>query len=173
MDRKRGTPSSEITLTNYLLLPFKSVDIKSKILFSFSLSSLPTSPLQCNVIIPKKKREQRTYQEWVCSMVLPYVGKELDRGSPSNGMDGRGGGGVVREVIRKPCKELCERVEQRCPYFHPSHKEQYAGEPAFLCIGKSFTSSSSLYALHTIHIIMRACILALVYVMNPSPSIKH
>ena len=91
---------------------------------------------------------QRTYQEWVCSMVLPYVGMEesevLEQESVQEEEDTSG---VVRtrgrrrrvkrrmEVIRKPCREMCERVEQRCPYFHPSHKEQYAGEPAFLCIG--------------------------------------
>lgn len=36
----------------------------------------------------------------------------------------------------KPCREFCERVEQRCPYFHPAGGDQYAGEPTFLCTGK-------------------------------------
>ncbi|GFW96128.1 uncharacterized protein TNCV_958411 [Trichonephila clavipes] len=28
----------------------------------------------------------------------------------------------------KPCRYICRLVEQRCPYFHPSVKDQYAGE---------------------------------------------
>ena len=36
----------------------------------------------------------------------------------------------------KPCSSICERVEQKCPYLHPASKEQYAGEPIFICIGK-------------------------------------
>nr|XP_050043477.1 uncharacterized protein LOC126540683 [Dermacentor andersoni] len=34
----------------------------------------------------------------------------------------------------KPCREFCHRVEEQCPYFHPTAKEQYAGEPVFICI---------------------------------------
>lgn len=58
---------------------------------------------------------QNTYRDWICATLLPV----FDEGS-----------------LRKPCGSFCKRVEQRCPYLHPSHKEQYAGEPAFICIGK-------------------------------------
>ncbi|KAH7966045.1 hypothetical protein HPB49_013451 [Dermacentor silvarum] len=34
----------------------------------------------------------------------------------------------------KPCREFCHRVEEQCPYFHPAAREQYAGEPVFICI---------------------------------------
>ena len=57
---------------------------------------------------------QETYKDWICSTALPFY------------VDG---------TVRKPCRSICERVEQRCPYFHPHHKDQYAGEPAFICIG--------------------------------------
>lgn len=33
----------------------------------------------------------------------------------------------------KPCISFCERVEQRCPYLHPITKEQYGGQPVFIC----------------------------------------
>lgn len=33
----------------------------------------------------------------------------------------------------KPCVSFCERVEQRCPYLHPITREQYGGQPVFIC----------------------------------------
>lgn len=41
----------------------------------------------------------------------------------------------------RPCRSICQTVEQRCPYFlpgdrAPAHPTQYAGEPTFLCLGK-------------------------------------
>lgn len=33
----------------------------------------------------------------------------------------------------KPCISFCERVEQRCPYLHPIMREQYGGQPVFIC----------------------------------------
>lgn len=41
----------------------------------------------------------------------------------------------------KPCRYVCRLVEQRCPYFHPSVKEQYAGERVFKCIGNNLYHS--------------------------------
>ncbi|KAM7302886.1 hypothetical protein ISCGN_018394 [Ixodes scapularis] len=37
-------------------------------------------------------------------------------------------------VPLRPCREFCHRVEEQCPYFHPTTREQYAGEPVFICI---------------------------------------
>ncbi|EEC02159.1 hypothetical protein IscW_ISCW016517 [Ixodes scapularis] len=39
-------------------------------------------------------------------------------------------------VPLRPCREFCHRVEEQCPYFHPTTREQYAGEPVFICIGE-------------------------------------
>ncbi|GIY85102.1 uncharacterized protein CDAR_508421 [Caerostris darwini] len=57
---------------------------------------------------------QEAYKQWVCAMYLPPLQVE--------------GEGV------KPCRYICRLVEQRCPYFHPSVKDQYAGERVFKCI---------------------------------------
>lgn len=38
-------------------------------------------------------------------------------------------------LLIKPCQSICEQVEQKCPHLHPYGKEQYAGEPVFLCVG--------------------------------------
>ncbi|GAB6019771.1 hypothetical protein CHUAL_001320 [Chamberlinius hualienensis] len=53
------------------------------------------------------------YKAWICSMLIPY--HEGDR-------------------YVKPCRDVCHTLEQRCPYFLPEAKLQYAGEPTFLCI---------------------------------------
>lgn len=70
-------------------------------------------------------------------------------------LDRRRGGGVVgrwvraaaagpgRPIVRlKPCLSVCQLVEQHCPYFlpadrAPAYPTQYAGEPTFLCLGKT------------------------------------
>lgn len=57
---------------------------------------------------------EEAYKQWVCSMYLPAV--------------------VLEGQEVKPCRYICRLVEQRCPYFHPSVKEQYAGERVFKCI---------------------------------------
>ncbi|XP_053209655.1 uncharacterized protein LOC128393494 [Panonychus citri] len=54
---------------------------------------------------------KKAYKEWVCSMVLPFY------------FDG---------IYIKPCRSFCEKVEQKCPHFHPA--TTYAGEPVFICI---------------------------------------
>lgn len=59
---------------------------------------------------------EEAYKQWVCAMFLPPVQVE----------------GEV--ACLKPCRYVCRLVEQRCPYFHPSVKEQYAGERVFKCI---------------------------------------
>lgn len=58
--------------------------------------------------------KQKAYKDWLCATSLPYY------------MNG--------ERI-KPCISFCERVEQRCPYLHPITKEQYGGQPVFICRG--------------------------------------
>lgn len=58
---------------------------------------------------------QKAYKDWLCAVNLPYY------------MNG--------ERI-KPCISFCERVEQRCPYLHPIVREQYGGQPVFICRGK-------------------------------------
>lgn len=55
---------------------------------------------------------KRAYKDWLCATHLPYY------------MNG--------ERI-KPCISFCERVEQRCPYLHPITREQYGGQPVFIC----------------------------------------
>lgn len=57
------------------------------------------------------------YRDWLCSVSIPY---HDDHGQ-----------------LVKPCQSICEQVEQKCPHLHPHGKDQYAGEPVFLCIGKS------------------------------------
>ncbi|XP_049947661.1 NALCN channel auxiliary factor 1 [Schistocerca serialis cubense] len=58
------------------------------------------------------------YRQWVCATLVPaFVG-----------------GRRVR-----PCRAVCQRVEQRCPFFLPGDRApnlptQYAGEPTFLCL---------------------------------------
>lgn len=59
--------------------------------------------------------EQDAYKDWLCSMLLPFH---------------------MLDTPIKPCSTICERVEQACPYLHPASKEQYAGEPIFICIGQ-------------------------------------
>ncbi|XP_015927707.1 uncharacterized protein [Parasteatoda tepidariorum] len=54
------------------------------------------------------------YKQWVCAMYLPEL--------------------LVEGEGLKPCRYICRLVEQKCPYFHPSVKDQYAGERVFKCI---------------------------------------
>lgn len=63
---------------------------------------------------------QDAYREWTCASLLPYF-------SSSAG------------VRVRPCRSVCQRVEQQCPYFLPGDRTpaqptQYAGEPTFLCL---------------------------------------
>ncbi|CAL1285526.1 unnamed protein product [Larinioides sclopetarius] len=57
---------------------------------------------------------EEAYKQWVCAMYLPPL--------------------QVEDEGVKPCRYICRLVEQRCPYFHPSVKDQYAGERVFKCI---------------------------------------
>lgn len=89
---------------------------------------------------------QQAYRRWVCSSLVPLVVKNNSTGA--DGKDG-GGGGWGRA---KPCRSVCQTVEQQCPYFlpgdrAPAHPTQYAGEPTFLCLGKP---KKSLYS-NSIH----------------------
>ncbi|KAK9738585.1 hypothetical protein QE152_g9739 [Popillia japonica] len=65
--------------------------------------------------------EMEAYRRWVCSSLVPnFVGPDLR----------------VR-----PCLNVCQNVEQQCPYMlpgdrAPAHPTQYAGEPTFLCLGR-------------------------------------
>ncbi|XP_031786763.1 uncharacterized protein LOC100679860 [Nasonia vitripennis] len=74
---------------------------------------------------------KEAYRKWVCSSLVPYFahGGPLDFESSEESWTGR--------RIR-PCRSLCQSVEQRCPYLlpgdrAPAYPTQYAGEPTFLC----------------------------------------
>ncbi|XP_064456088.1 uncharacterized protein LOC135366980 [Ornithodoros turicata] len=80
----------------------------------------------------------RVYQEWTCAMLVPVYPAPVD---PGGGPEDPGGGGqstttegVAAVLPVRPCREFCHRVEEQCPYIHPAAKEQYAGEPVFICI---------------------------------------
>jgi hypothetical protein len=64
---------------------------------------------------------QDAYRRWVCASLFPHF-------LPDSAERAR------------PCRSVCQQVEQRCPFFlpgdrFPSYPTQYAGEPAFLCLG--------------------------------------
>ncbi|KAL0281615.1 UNVERIFIED_CONTAM: hypothetical protein PYX00_002549 [Menopon gallinae] len=61
---------------------------------------------------------QEAYRRWVCSSLVPFFN------------------GTTRV---RPCRSVCQVVEQKCPYFLPENRApslptQYAGEPTFLCM---------------------------------------
>jgi hypothetical protein len=112
---------------------------------------------------------QDAYRRWVCASLLPY--HELRREPPASSAPppsapppeeaagGADSGGepvperpsrARRRAWRKvrPCREVCQQVEQRCPFFlpgdrAPGYTTQYAGEPTFLCLGKCNYSPSN------------------------------
>ncbi|GFU42114.1 uncharacterized protein NPIL_351901 [Nephila pilipes] len=49
----------------------------------------------------------------------------------------------------KPCRYICRLVEQRCPYFHPSVKDQYAGERVFKCIDPDIPDLESIQGVYS------------------------
>jgi len=66
---------------------------------------------------------QEAYRRWVCASLFAHFLQ--DSGERA-----------------RPCRSVCQQVEQRCPFFlpgdrFPSYPTQYAGEPTFLCIGMS------------------------------------
>ncbi|XP_013419685.1 uncharacterized protein LOC106180276 isoform X2 [Lingula anatina] len=67
---------------------------------------------------------KQAYKAWLCSMYIPYY------------QYGR---------LLNPCTSLCKAVEERCPYFLPVSKNQYAGEPAFLCTVNSIEQPPDIY----------------------------
>lgn len=51
-----------------------------------------------------------------------------------------------KRIRIRPCLSVCQTVEQKCPYMlpadrAPAYPTQYAGEPTFLCLGKTFVCS--------------------------------
>ena len=64
---------------------------------------------------------QEVYRRWLCAVYMPYYG---DRA------------GVGR---LQPCRAVCHRVQQVCPFLLPAERagssHQYAGEPTFYCEG--------------------------------------
>ncbi|XP_059489959.1 uncharacterized protein LOC132205104 [Neocloeon triangulifer] len=98
------------------------------------------------------------YRRWVCASLLPYHELRREpaaRSAPppakgdDGGADSRGEPAkqperpsrTRRRAWRKvrPCREVCQQVEQRCPFFlpgdrAPGYTTQYAGEPTFLCL---------------------------------------
>lgn len=84
------------------------------------------------------------YREWTCAMLVPVY--PVPSATPSRQRPTQGGSPEHRQppdddgepaddlVPLRPCREFCHRVEEQCPYFHPTTREQYAGEPVFICI---------------------------------------
>ncbi|KAH7962641.1 hypothetical protein HPB52_017287 [Rhipicephalus sanguineus] len=106
---------------------------------------------------------QVVYREWTCAMLVPVYGptaadagrrKTADGGSPAQAAAAAAATAAPPTAAAaegslaqppppppapspmKPCREFCHRVEEQCPYFHPAAREQYAGEPVFICIEK-------------------------------------
>ncbi|KAH6940143.1 hypothetical protein HPB50_025887 [Hyalomma asiaticum] len=103
------------------------------------------------------------YREWTCAMLVPVYGptaadagrrKTADGGLPAQAAAATAAPAPPTAAAAaaegslaqppppppapspmKPCREFCHRVEEQCPYFHPAAREQYAGEPVFICIG--------------------------------------
>ncbi|XP_032680716.1 uncharacterized protein LOC116848572 [Odontomachus brunneus] len=74
---------------------------------------------------------KEAYRKWVCSSLVPYFA----HGGP---MDAKSLGGSWTGTRLRPCRSICQSVEQRCPYLlpgdrAPAYPTQYAGEPTFLC----------------------------------------
>ncbi|KAL7302514.1 hypothetical protein TKK_0005156 [Trichogramma kaykai] len=74
---------------------------------------------------------QEAYRKWVCSSLVPYFAHGGPY--PSEPSEESWTGRRLR-----PCRSLCQSVEQRCPYLlpgdrAPAYPTQYAGEPTFLC----------------------------------------
>ncbi|XP_039296299.1 uncharacterized protein LOC111058646 [Nilaparvata lugens] len=76
------------------------------------------------------------YKQWVCATLVPHWG-----------------GGNGQRL--KPCKSLCHRVEQTCPFFLPGDRAplwptQYAGEPTFLCLDPNIPETGE-QVTHSLH----------------------
>ncbi|XP_058800394.1 uncharacterized protein LOC131669501 [Phymastichus coffea] len=74
---------------------------------------------------------KEAYRKWVCSSLVPYFA----HGGPHDS-EPTEESWVGRRI--RPCRSLCQSVEQRCPYLlpgdrAPAYPTQYAGEPTFLC----------------------------------------
>ncbi|XP_065334007.1 uncharacterized protein Mid1 [Cloeon dipterum] len=90
------------------------------------------------------------YRRWVCASLLPYhePREPASTSAPSPATDNGKPVGQPerpnpsrRNAWRKvrPCRDVCQQVEQRCPFFlpgdrAPGYTTQYAGEPTFLCL---------------------------------------
>ncbi|KAL3256825.1 hypothetical protein MRX96_017114 [Rhipicephalus microplus] len=116
-------------------------------------------------------RERRVvYREWTCAMLVPVFGptaadagrrKTADGGLPAQAAAAApptaaaaAEGSLAQPPPpppapspMKPCREFCHRVEEQCPYFHPTAREQYAGEPVFICIVRTVTAIISPWTL--------------------------
>ncbi|KAJ8687157.1 hypothetical protein QAD02_022951 [Eretmocerus hayati] len=93
---------------------------------------------------------KEAYRKWVCSSLVPYFA----HGGPqaSKPVKGSWTGRRIR-----PCRSLCQSVEQRCPYLlpgdrAPAYPTQYAGEPTFLCRDPNIpeTGQQAAKALHPV-----------------------
>ncbi|CAB3360723.1 Hypothetical predicted protein [Cloeon dipterum] len=90
------------------------------------------------------------YRRWVCASLLPYH-KPREPASTSAPSPATDNGKPVGQPERpnpsrrnawrkvRPCRDVCQQVEQRCPFFlpgdrAPGYTTQYAGEPTFLCL---------------------------------------
>ncbi|KAG0415271.1 hypothetical protein HPB47_007547, partial [Ixodes persulcatus] len=87
---------------------------------------------------------QVVYREWTCAMLVPVYPvpsarpsrhRQTQGGSPEHRQPPDDDGEPADDLVPlRPCREFCHRVEEQCPYFHPTTREQYAGEPVFICI---------------------------------------
>ncbi|XP_011869424.1 PREDICTED: uncharacterized protein LOC105562886 [Vollenhovia emeryi] len=74
---------------------------------------------------------KEAYRKWVCSSLVPYFAHR-------NPKDVKISEGSWIGPRLRPCRSICQTVEERCPYFlpgdrAPAYPTQYAGEPTFLC----------------------------------------
>jgi len=59
---------------------------------------------------------QHSYKMWTCSKHFTFYQGDIEI---------------------PPCFDVCSNVENRCPFFRPDSTTVHAGEPSFLCKGKS------------------------------------
>lgn len=62
---------------------------------------------------------QKAYRDWLCTQHIPV----FSRNSPPSRIP--------------PCGDFCSGVEHKCPFLRPLTETTYAGEPSFICKGKS------------------------------------
>ncbi|XP_020289610.1 uncharacterized protein LOC109857571 [Pseudomyrmex gracilis] len=69
-----------------------------------------------------------SYRKWICSVMVPYFAHDPKDATTL----------TVNWTRIRPCRSVCYKVEQTCPYLVPTDRApalstQYAGEGTFLC----------------------------------------